>query len=66
LPATLGKWYSDNCIRLAASLSYYTVFSMFPLILVALTLVRLLIFNSETVQLAILDALESVTGGFRD
>jgi len=66
LPATARKWYGDNCIRLAASLSYYTVFSMFPLILVTLSLVRLLIVNSDTVQLAILDALESVTGGFRD
>ncbi len=66
LPATARKWNNDNCIRLAASLSYYTVFSMFPLILVTLTLVRLLIVNSETVQQAILDALESVTGGFRD
>lgn len=66
LSATARKWYNDNCIRLAASLSYYTVFSMFPLILVTLSLARLLIVNSDSVQLAILDALEGVTGGFRD
>lgn len=66
LPATARKWNNDNCIRLAASLSYYTVFSLFPLILVTLTLARVLIVNSDTVQLAILDGLENVTGGFRD
>jgi membrane protein len=59
------KWYEDNCIRLGASLSYYTIFSLFPLILVVLTIIRLLLDNSEDARNAILDALASVTGGFR-
>ena len=60
------KWHDDNCVRLAASLSYYTLFSLFPLILVVLALIRLLFFNSDSARDVILDALASVTGGFRD
>jgi membrane protein len=63
---TLLKWNQDNCIRLGASLSYYTIFSLFPLILVTLTIVQLLLDNSDAARDVILDALTSVTGGFRD
>jgi membrane protein len=66
LKATVTAWYADNCLRLGASLSYYTLFSLFPLILVVLTIVRLLISNSEAARDAILLGLTSVTGGFRD
>jgi membrane protein len=66
LKATVTAWYADNCLRLGASLSYYTLFSLFPLILVVLTVVRLLISNSEAARDAILLGLTSVTGGFRD
>ncbi|HNP73547.1 MAG TPA: YihY/virulence factor BrkB family protein [Kouleothrix sp.] len=60
------KWQADNCLRLGASLSYYTLFSLFPLILVALALIQLLLYNSDAARDAILDALARVTGGFRD
>lgn len=60
------KWYDDNCIRLGASLSYYTILSLFPLILVALAIVRVLFFNSDAVRELILNGLSGVTGGFRD
>jgi membrane protein len=60
------KWNADNCVRLGAALSYYTVFSIFPLILVILTIIRLLLDNSDAARDAILDALSSVTGGFRE
>ncbi len=60
------KWNADNCLRLGASLSYYTIFSLFPLILVILAIVQLLLKNSESARDAILDALMQVTGGFRD
>jgi membrane protein len=66
LKETATKWYRDNCVRLGASLSYYTLFSLFPLILVVLFIIRLLLFNSDVARDAILDALQSVTGGFRD
>jgi membrane protein len=60
------KWNADNCLRLAASLSYYTLFSFFPLILVTLAIVQLLLNNSDSARAAILDALSRVTGGFHD
>lgn len=60
------KWSADNCLRLGASLSYYTVFSLFPLILVVLAIVQLLLSNSEPARDAILTALTRVTGGFHD
>jgi len=66
LKAAVLKWNADNCVRLGASLSYYTLFSLFPLILVVLTIIRLLFTNSDAAQAVILDALASVTGGFRD
>jgi membrane protein len=60
------KWNADNCLRLGASLSYYTIFSLFPLILVVLGILQLLLANSDTARAAILDSLARVTGGFRD
>lgn len=66
LKAAALKWNSDNCVRLGASLSYYTLFSLFPLILVVLTIIRLILAQSDDAQALILDALSSVTGGFRD
>ncbi len=65
LRETVRKWNADNCLRLGASLSYYTLFSLFPLILIVLTIVRLLLENSDPARDAILSALASITGGFR-
>lgn len=31
------EWTEDNCFRLAAALSYYTIFSLAPIILIAIT-----------------------------
>jgi membrane protein len=63
--AAVVKWNADNCLRLGASLSYYTLFSLFPLILVVLLLIRLVLTESDAARQAILAALASVTGGFR-
>ncbi len=66
LKETALKWSRDNCLRLGASLSYYTLFSLFPLILVVLAITRLLLINSDAARDVILKGLSSVTGGFRD
>jgi membrane protein len=66
LKQAASNWYADNCLRLGASLSYYTLFSLFPLILVVLFVIKLLYLNSDPARDAILDALSSVTGGFRE
>jgi membrane protein len=66
LVATVKNWNAHNCLRLGASLSYYTLLSLFPLILIVLTVARLVLVNSTTAQEIILNALGSVTGGFRE
>ena len=63
---TASKWNRDNCLRLGASLSYYTLFSLFPLILVILFIMRIVLVNSDAARDAILAGLTRVTGGFRD
>jgi membrane protein len=63
---TATTWYAHNCLRLGASLSYYALFSLFPLILVVLAIVRLLLVNSDAARDAILGGLARATGGFRD
>jgi membrane protein len=62
LKETARKWHHDNCLRLGASLSYYTLFSLFPLLLVVLSILRLVLANSDVAQDAILDALARVPG----
>ncbi len=64
LRETGRKWNADNCLRLGASLAYYTLFSLFPLILIVLTIIRVLLENSDPAREAILSALGSITGGF--
>lgn len=39
LKATFKEWKEDKASRLAAALSYYTIFSLAPLLLVAITIV---------------------------
>jgi membrane protein len=60
------KWLADNCLRLGASVSYCTLFSIFPLILVILAIVQALLQDSTAARELLLDALAQVTGGFRD
>ena len=66
LKETVLEWNADNCLRLGASLSYYTLLSLFPLILVVLAITRLLLTNSDEARELILTALSRVTGGFKD
>lgn len=64
--ATGHKWLADNCLRLGAAVSYYTLFSVFPLFLVILAIVQALLRDSSAARDVLLDALARVTGGFRD
>lgn len=43
LMRTVKKWDQDNCPGMAASLSYYALFSLFPLMLVVLSVIGFLI-----------------------
>jgi len=39
----LQDWWNDNCLRLAASLAYYTALSLAPLVLLIVGVIGLLI-----------------------
>src|SRR5262245_7378927 len=40
---TIGSWWADNCMRLAASLAFYTALSLAPLVLLLVGLAGLVI-----------------------
>ncbi len=49
------RWSDDQCYRLGASLSYYAVFSIFPLLLLCVTAVGFVMGHDETVRDRLLD-----------
>jgi membrane protein len=58
---TAQDWWDDNCLRLAASLAYYTALSLAPLVLLIAGLVGMVLDRQQvTTQLA--DQLESLMG----
>jgi membrane protein len=63
---TAHKWLADNCLRLGASVSYCTLFSVFPLILLILAITQVVFRDSTAARDLLLDTLANVTGGFRD
>jgi membrane protein len=50
-----SRWVDDACYRLGASLAYYAVFSIFPLALLAVTVVGFLLGNDDSVRQRVLD-----------
>lgn len=40
---TFKEWQEDNCLQMGASLSYYALFSLFPLLLVILSVIGFLV-----------------------
>jgi membrane protein len=51
-----GRWSDDQCYRLGASLSYYALFSLFPLMLISVTGVGFLLGHDASIHNEILDA----------
>ena len=45
----LAGWWNDNVPRLGASLAYYTLFALAPILIVAITVAGL-VFGAEVVQ----------------
>jgi membrane protein len=43
----LQDWWDDNCLRLAASLAFYTAFSLAPLVLLIVSLVGLVVARQQ-------------------
>src|SRR4051812_21866097 len=49
LKMTLEEWNADNAIRLSAALAYYTLFSIAPLLIIAMAVAGLIL-GREAVQ----------------
>lgn len=55
------RWNDDNCLRLGASLAYYAVFSIFPLLLLAVTVVGFVMGHDPATKAKVLDAVASAS-----
>jgi membrane protein len=54
------RWSDDSCYRMGASLAYYAIFSIFPLLLVAVTALGFLLGNDPSSREKILDAISGL------
>ncbi|MGK7917558.1 MAG: YihY/virulence factor BrkB family protein, partial [Prochloraceae cyanobacterium] len=52
---TLRKWQQDECLEMGAALSYYALFSLFPLLLVILSIFGFLLGSDTKVYNQILE-----------
>ena len=58
---TVIKWWDDNALRLSAALSYYTLFSLAPLLTIAVALAGLVV-DEKAVQEEVLSQFQDVIG----
>ena len=58
---TFESWWNDNCLRLGASLAFYTVFSTAPLLIIAVLIVGL-VYGDDAAQGRIAEQLQGVMG----
>lgn len=56
-----GAWMEDSALRLSASLAFYSVFSLAPLLVIAVS-IGALIFNEQTVRDQVAAQLEALAG----
>ncbi len=61
LKETLLKWWDDNALRLSAALSYYTLFSLAPLLTIAVAIAGVVI-DADTVKGELLDQFQALIG----
>ena len=55
------KWRADNCLRLGASLSYYTIFSLAPLLVLVIAVAGL-VFGAYAARGEIVSQLSGLVG----
>lgn len=55
------RWVDDRCYRLGASLAYYAIFSLFPLLLLSFTVLGYALGDGPTTRTKLLDVLTSGT-----
>lgn len=61
LRETVREWRQDECLQLGAALSYYTIFSLAPLLVVTIAIVAL-VFGERMAQGEVLGRVESLVG----
>src|SRR5690242_18721122 len=61
LKDTVMKWWDDNALRLSAALSYYTLFSLAPLLTIAVAIAGVVI-DVATVQDELRDQFQALIG----
>jgi membrane protein len=55
------RWSDDNCLRLGASLAYYAVFSIFPLLLIAVTALGYVLGHDPETRARLLDSVTNAS-----
>ena len=61
LSTTVMKWWDDNALRLSAALSYYTLFSLAPLLTIAVAIAGLVV-DENAVQNEVLGQFQGLLG----
>jgi len=59
---TFKEWSEDKAARLAASLAYYTIFSLAPLLVLVIAIAGFIVGNNETIRTQLLDQVQSLIG----
>ena len=55
------KWWNDNALRLSASLSYYTLFSLAPMLIIVIAVAGLL-FGQDAVEGRLMEEIQGLVG----
>lgn len=63
IKATYNDWSKDKASRLAASLAYYTVFSLAPMLVIAVVVTGFILRNSADSQAKVVQALGGMVAG---
>ncbi len=61
LKQTVAEWQRDKASRLAAALAYYTIFSLAPVLIIAIAVASFL-FEQSTVQTRIIEQMQGLLG----
>ncbi|MEO8353882.1 MAG: YhjD/YihY/BrkB family envelope integrity protein, partial [Chthoniobacteraceae bacterium] len=61
LKATVNDWLEDNALRLSAALAYYSIFSIAPLLIIAITIAGFVL-GPEAVKGQLADQLKTYIG----
>ncbi len=61
LRETSSKWSEDNASRLSAALAYYTIFSLAPLLIIAIAVAGIF-FGNSAASAEVLDQLQNIIG----